>query len=331
MTYIEKHRRGVRLVRSIVCLAITLLLIVTTSNSQAPPDQEAKPREITSTDFARPKKSSNAPEAPPPKPKIYRLVKSIASPARKRPQGASAQAVQQAITTNSSRVVQQDVGITLWRLRPSKPEDYGPFISVTGTSGKPTTWTPVRVQPNYMFALGDLLRLTIESPHNTFLYVINRESYIDHSLGDAMLIFPTSRTRNGDNRLSAGYLIDIPSWTDQVPYFMLSSSEPRYAGELLTFIFSPEPLDLTIGRKPVAIPIEQLERWEKDWGTEADLYELESGNGQAQTQAEQQATRPTTRRLTQQEPVPQTIYRMRVRSGQPFLINISINASAAIK
>jgi hypothetical protein len=77
-----------------------------------------------------------------------------------------------------------------------------------------------------IFSLGDLVRLTVESPHEGYLYVIDRETYGDGSLGEPMLIFLTARTRDRANRVSAGRLIDIPSWTDRAPYFCYPPNTP---------------------------------------------------------------------------------------------------------
>ncbi|HZG54416.1 MAG TPA: hypothetical protein VEZ40_20110 [Pyrinomonadaceae bacterium] len=220
------------------------------------------------------------------------------------------------------------IGITLWRLRPSTAEDDGPFIRVAGASGKPEMWTPVRVGADHRFVLGDLVRLTVESPRSGYLYVIDRELHADGSLGDPMLIFPTKRTRDGDNRVEAGRLIDIPSWADRTPFFLLKAQHPKYSGELLTFIVSPEPLsDLTIGQGPLSLDRSRVERWEDEWGTDADLYEMEGGVGETQTKAEQEASRPRTRQLTQEEPVPQTIYRLTLREGSPLLVNVAVRVS----
>ena len=331
----ERSRRG--LVQCIMSLAIGPLLLTGLGISQSL-EQQGKPREITSADFRRtqPSQSSKTPSVPTPKKRVYRLVKTTPSPARKRIQSPATQIVETQGTKSSSKTpflatTWEQIGITFWRLRPSTSEDAGPLIPVTGDSGKPTLWTPVRVKAEHLFNLGDLVRLTVESPDDGYLYVIDRESYGDGSLGEPMLIFPTARTRDGDNRVSAGYLIDIPSWTDRVPYFMLSSQHANYAGELLTFVISPEPLQLNIGQRPLPIGNQQLENWENEWGTEADIYEMDGGVGEPKTEAEQQATRPQTRQLTQQEPVPQTIYRVNVRRGRPFLLNISVKAKPLSK
>lgn len=324
MPHFEKDQRR-RLAVAILTLSIFLLLAAASSSQLS--QQEAKPREITSTDFGRPNKTSADPAPASPKRTIYRLVKTIPQPGRKRLQKPSKQLSQPADSKTSSILIQQDMGITFWRLRRTTPEDQGPVISVAGDSGVPTMWTPVRTSASHVFVIGEMLRITVESPYDMYLYVIDRESYTDRSFGDAVLIFPTTRTRNGDNRLSAGYLIDIPSWTDRVPYFTIASTHAKYSGERLTFIFSPAPLNLTIGQNPLTVSVEQLERWEDEWGVEADSYECEIGSGQAKTQVEHEATRPASRRLTQERPLPQTIYRVRVRAGQPFLINLSISAS----
>jgi hypothetical protein len=191
-------------------------------------------------------------------------------------------------------------------------------------------WTPVRAKADHLFILGELVRITVESPRDGVLYVVDREQYRDGTLGDAMLIFPTERTRSGDNRVSAGYLVDIPSWTDRTPYFMLSSARKSdYAGELLTFMITSHPIPgLTIGPKPFPISREQIEKWEEIWGAEVELFEMEEGVGEAKTKVEQDATRPHTRQLTQQEPVPQTIYRIKVPREKPLLLNVSVRAKA---
>jgi hypothetical protein len=42
-----------------------------------------------------------------------------------------------------------------------------------------------------------------------YLYVIDREQYEDGTLGEPVQIFPTTRTRGGDNSVKPGSLIEI--------------------------------------------------------------------------------------------------------------------------
>jgi hypothetical protein len=328
-------------------LAIFIPLLANRALAQSA-GQQGKSREITSEDFTkeRPAKTStpSTPSAPPTsstaprRRRIYRLAKTEPAPVRKRPHSgrppSEADKTPQVarVKPTTASISEEQIGITLWRLRPSVTEDAGPFIPVIGASGKPEMRTPIRVKADHLFSLGDIVRITVESPRNGYLYVIDRELYPNGALGDAMLIFPTLKTRDGDNRVQAGSLIDIPAWADSTPYFVLGSLHPNYSGELLTFIVSPEPFsDLKIGRNPLPISREQIENWEDEWGTEVYLYEMEGGVGEAQTKVEQQAAQPRTRQLIQGEPVPQTIYRLNVRRGSPFLVNISVKAKTSNK
>jgi hypothetical protein len=314
----------------IVALGVVSLLVAQS------PDQQRRTREITSEEFRPPAKT---PDSKPGtsakvqvKRRVYHLAKRLPAPAKNNgaPSGPANNKEGSIADARSQDLVEEQIGITIWRLRPSIPEDDGPVINVVGDSGKPAAWTPVRVKGDHVFALGDLVRITVESPRDGVLYVVDREIYKDGSLGDAMLIFPTARTRSGDNRVSAGYLIDIPSWTDRIPYFMLSSARRAdYTGELLTFIINSRPLPgIAIGSGPAAIPREQIGKWEDSWGTEVELFEMDGGAGEVKTKVEQEATRPHTRQLTQQEPVPQTIYRVKVARDRPMLINVSVRAKS---
>lgn len=321
--------------RALLCTVSAVLIVIVVGFVLAQsPEQQRKTREITSEDFVekRPSAKPTASTNNPPKRRVYHLAKRLPAPKRTNAGGSgstnAAAGVPTKTETSSSTFVEEQIGITLWRLRPSTAEDDGPLISVVGDSGKPVMWTPVRARADHGFTLGELVRITIESPRDGVLYVVDREVYRDGSLGDAMLIFPTEKTRSGDNRVSAGYLVDIPSWTDRTPYFMLSSTRKAdYAGELLTFLITSRPIPgLVIGPKPFPISRESIQKWEDSWGTDVELFEMEGSAGETKTRVEQEATRPHTRQLTQQEPVPQTIYRIRVPREKPVLISVSIRA-----
>src|SRR5262249_10072917 len=159
--------------------------------------------------------------------------------------------------------------------------------------------------------------MSIESPKNGFLYVIDREQYSDGTIGDPMLIFPTLRTRGGNNGVSPGTLIDIPAQDDLPPYFTLSSNNPKYVGELLTIIVSTVPIQgLTFGRQPLALAMNQFKRWEKTWSSEAERFEMDGGAGSPWTLAEKAASMATNARaLTQDEPLPQTVYRVAMKGA----------------
>lgn len=142
-----------------------------------------------------------------------------------------------------------------------------------------------------------------------------------------MLIFPTMRTRSGDNQVRAGVLIDIPAQEDATPYFTLNSNHSGYVSELLTVIITPRPLEgFVIGRKPLLIPPAQLAKWEREWGVPVEQFEMEGGAGTTWTLKEQLASQAAGRALTQEEPSPQTIYRVAVKPGAPLLIQVQLRA-----
>ena len=142
-------------------------------------------------------------------------------------------------------------------------------------------WVPERVGINTNLREGDRVRLTIESPDTGFLYVIDRERYASGERGMPYLIFPTSRTRGGDNRVSGGKLIDIPGQDDRPNFFTLRHSRADQSEEELTVILTPEPLKgLDIGPKALPLATELVTGWEKQWGTgSVQRFELSGGAG----------------------------------------------------
>ncbi len=222
----------------------------------------------------------------------------------------------------------REVGVTLWRLRPARETDNGPAVTII-QGGKPTVLTPERIEGTAPVALGDRVRLSVESPRDGFLYVINREQYADGTMGAPTLIFPTTRVRGGDNSVTAGRLIDIPDSRDPQPFFTLTSSQrpgqPQIVGELLTIMIAPRPLEgVTIGRAPVVLPVQQVARWEEEWGADpVEMLELNGGAGRTWTEAEKLASE-TTRGLTQEEPTPQTVYRVAAKPTDPVMVTVQL-------
>src|SRR6266404_8129204 len=121
-------------------------------------------------------------------------------------------------TRISARIQFEEVGVTVWRLRPSRSSDEGARVLVQ-EGLKQAEWTPERIEADTPLKIGDRVRLSVESPRPGFLYIIDREQYADGSLGEPMLIFPTLRTRGGGNRVLPGRLIDIRAQEEQYSYF----------------------------------------------------------------------------------------------------------------
>jgi hypothetical protein len=176
---------------------------------------------------------------------------------------------------------------------------------------------------------GERVRISIESPSTGYLYVIDREQYAGGKLGDPWLIFPTTRIHNGDNQVTAGKLIEVPSQPDRPNYFTLHKSKPDQTGEQLTVVVSQEPLQgISVGAEAQQLQPEQVAGWEKRWTGQTQRFEMVDGVGRAWTRAEQQAGLDGTRLLTQDDPGPQTIYRVTGAAGQPFFAQVELGYSA---
>ena len=223
------------------------------------------------------------------------------------------------------------LGLTIWRLRPTKASDAGARIIVQ-EGDESIEWTPERVRADTPFKVGEKIRLSFESPQSGYLYVIDRERYADGSVGEPYLIFPTTRTRGGDNRVAPGHLIEIPAQDDRPNYFTLKQTRPDQMGELVTVIVSAQPLEeIKIGDKALKLAPELVAKWEKQWGSQAEKFEMTGGAGRVWTKAEQEAGADTSRQLTQDDPGPQTVYRVVVKPGAPLLVNVGLKYGKAAK
>ena len=224
----------------------------------------------------------------------------------------------------SARVQFEEVGVTVWRLRPTRSSDEGGRVLVQ-EGLKQSEWTPERIEADTPLNIGDRVRLTVESPRPGFLYIIDREQYADGSFGEPMLIFPTLHTRGGDNRVEPGRLIDIPAQEDQYSYFTAQpAGDRRQVAEVLTIILVPQPLPLQIAAQPLKMAETEVNGWEKLWGGTAERLELVGGAGRIWTMEEKSAGAALGRQLTQTGPPPQTVYRVARKAGGPLLVTVPL-------
>ena len=215
------------------------------------------------------------------------------------------------------------IGLTVWRLRPAKSDDSARMIVQQGQDA--VEWTPERVSADTVMRQNDRIRLSFEAPQSGYLYIIDREQYSDGSYGQPELIFPTARTRGGDNRVAAGHIIELPGQDDQPNFFTMKPRRSDVRGESLTVIVTQQPLEgITIGEKPLVLTAEQLAKWEQTWGARVERFEMADGAGKAWTQVEKEAGASATRQLTQEDPAPQTIYRVASKPGSPVLVNVGL-------
>jgi len=170
------------------------------------------------------------------------------------------------------------------------------------------------------------IRMSIEAARSGYLYVVDQEQYADGSKGEPYLIFPTSRTRGGDNAVRAGRVIEIPAQDDGPPYFTLKKSRADNVGENVIVLVTPTPIEsLNVTDKAQRLSAGTVAGWEKSWGTQTGRLEMTGGVGKSWTKQEREAGANGTRSMTEAEPAPQTVfYRPGVGSKDPVLITVQL-------
>lgn len=213
------------------------------------------------------------------------------------------------------------VGVTLWRLRELRPgENSQGAIRVQDANGKRSLRIPVRSSLSRPIALNDLVRLTLETQHEGYLYIIDSELRRDGTLGTPVLVFPDSA--NVDNFIRPGALVDLPDRTEDLPYFRISSDDPQYAGELLTIVIASRPIPEWREGGERAIRNIDLLAGIEERALESELFERDDAEGEPETVFESGAsagnrtrslgeTGSLSRRLTRDQPLPQSVYQTR--------------------
>jgi hypothetical protein len=213
------------------------------------------------------------------------------------------------------------VGVTLWRLRPANRSDSGERLIVHDDSAV-SEWLPERISATTRLVQGDRLRISVETVRVGYLYVIDREQYADGTLGEPFLIFPTTRTSSGDNKVSVGRLLEIPAQDDSPPFFTMKKSRPDHVAEVLSVIVTPAPLEeVQVTDKAQKLSDAQVAAWEKAWGTSVGRLEMPT-TGQTWTKEEKDAT---TRALTAGAPAPQLVfYRPSLKPTDPMYVKLRL-------
>lgn len=219
----------------------------------------------------------------------------------------------------NSRAELTQIGLTTWLLRPAKATDEKRTVFQDAKTSE--AFTPVRAEVGHMFAPGDRIRLSMESPREGYLYIVDREIFADGTTGPAYLVFPTLGIRGGNNLVGAGVLTDLPS--PEEPPLRLQPSGDNVVGELFTFVFSSKPLLIPpLGQNSSELPGDIFSNWVK-WEVQTETYELVGGAGSAWTVAEKNAAAGA-KRLKATDPLPQSTFRLRVPSDQPVLVNLAL-------
>jgi hypothetical protein len=209
-------------------------------------------------------------------------------------------------------------------MRPSKPEDSRAVRALIHEDTGDVEWTPERVAAGSALSEGQKVRLSIESAEPGYLYIIDRDQYADGTSSPPTLIFPTLKIRRGAGRVTPGMVVEVPDAEDNPPYFRVKRSRPDQISEVLTILVSPKPIPgLVIGEKPLRLTDAQVTSWEKQWNAKVYKLEAKGLEGNAYTNAEKEAGSGA-KLLTGTDPVPQTMFRIESRPGDPVLLQLPL-------
>ena len=243
------------------------------------------------------------------------------------PKSATPKAVEPVKAPAQGQVQGALVGVTIWRLRPSVAADapsVRALIQEDDNNAAKREFTPERVSSETPLLEGQKVRITVEAADAGFLYIIDRDEYSDGAKSEPFLIFPTTRTRGGDNRVSAGMTVEIPAQEDNPNYFTVSRTKPNQVSESLWMLITPKKIEgLQIGRQRLRLREDQLAAWEKL--SKSKVFKLESPDqaGKAYTEVEKLAAIGT-RALTHDDPVPQTLYRVESKPGDMIMVQVPL-------
>ncbi len=229
-----------------------------------------------------------------------------------------------------------DVGVTFWQLREARKDDNPEAVEQTrivkrkkGAAVESTAqMTPVRAQSETRFSDGDILRLTVEVPFESYIYLLNREQYADGTMSDPYLVFPARQDTGRSAKGVPGKLIYIPNETDYFEITRLSSEGPEKTAEVFTVLLSTEPLaelpPLADDEDYRRIDPRQLKEWESKWGGRVWKFEKIGGAGAAITSAEKKAGASGGALLSDSDPEPQTVYHVGRKPGEPLVFTIPV-------
>jgi hypothetical protein len=216
------------------------------------------------------------------------------------------------------------VGVTVWELRPSRATDRRDIRALIQEDGQESEETPQRIPADSPLKEGQHIRVAVESGEEGYLYLIDRDEYADGTKGDPYLIFPTMRTRGGDNHVKAGVVVQIPAAEDKPSYFKVERSRADQVNEAITILVSPKPLaGLEVTRNRQKLREDQMMALEKQSQSKAYRLEAAGQAGKPLTVAEQSAGRDGTL-LTQADPLPQTLYRVESKAGDTILLRLPL-------
>ena len=212
------------------------------------------------------------------------------------------------------------LGVTIWRV------DSGNSKGIEQVGEEQTI---ERLDTNAPYTNGDTIRLTIESPSRGFMYIVDQEQYTDGSYGPAMLVFPTSKTRAGNNLIEAWTPVEVPAypavWRFKPRELKDGETRKVQMAEVLTIIISQKVLvDLSrIIDKRLALNKGEFESWRSQWQRPVQQFDVENKVGQtAKSKGVEQEG-------NEAEVGAQTTYQVAIKPGNPVFVTIPLRFKAS--
>ena len=297
--------------RVLLAFAALLVFIGTNGISTAFAQDGVEEKSIKAQEFI-----GNRPKSPTPMRKI--------STDRYKPKKTTTPIIVQA--TPPKGMVFSQLGLTIWRIRPATASDKTKEVFEEEGDTPAGDYALERIEEGTLMSPGQIFRLSIESlSRDGYLYVISREQYSDGSTGDPKLLFPSKK--NGANQVKAGKVVYIPNPPRRFR-ILPSTSQKNHIAELFTIIVSPKPLVDPSNVSTTAVARAQFEAWEKQWTSQTSRFEMEGGAGRTMTEREQAAAASSSD-LNQDDPGPQTVFRLTTPKGSALLVNVPLRFVAA--
>lgn len=280
------------------------------------------------------------------RPTSYKYVRTQRNPAKAKSAGQTVPSRDPKPDPKGPKVEMAEIGLTMWKLRPPIRGESGYFFTWERDGVPEEKLVAERVSTTNVFNFADKVRIAVESSVEGYLYIVDRETNADGTVGTAYPIFPETPDEN--NKVGPGLLFDIPYALESNPWLKFekrADSTPGWDGELLTIIISPTPLDWFVtdkeGRLADTKPLVALEDQSEsevfdrtDMGdkmfskaeAEASCGVVTRGIGREERSKSSCGNRA--KRLNPDEPQPQTIFRTKTTKDKPIVVFARIALAA---
>lgn len=222
----------------------------------------------------------------------------------------------------------EQIGVTVWRLRPCRAGGRNCFLELRDAQGWPVMYEAVRVSADADFRVGDGIQLGIESPVERYVYVVHQEVYWDDSVSEPKLLYPL---REHVNAVGPGRPLLIPKQVagEGVKVLkMQNGGGKRLKAERLKVIVARRPLQgVFVEDRPRHLGLADVQLWDAQWAGRLELFDLAGGSRERMSLEEwyaMQDDRGRGRDLTTADLAPQKLYMVERRRDDGVLITLDL-------